>query len=374
MKADKYNLKLMPPMFGEWKPETGKQPIAMLMSGGVDSSVSAHLLKSAGWDVVGITMQIPVSCGAGTKGCCGADAALVAKELGIAHYYVDVLEAFEKLIIKPFRKSYSNGETPNPCIDCNSLLKFSLLWDFIEERFGITYVATGHYSRVVKERAETFLRRALDQSKDQSYFLCGITPERLKDLVLPLGGYSKEQIREMAKGLKLSVAEKSESMELCFAGEGDYRAVLDVELADKEGDMLDMDGNKIGVHKGIANYTIGQRRGLKFAGGEPLYVGRIDPTDNTVALGTRGQVCRKQICADRVNILIDSEYEFGRELLGKIRSGGYPRPCRLVSAGKDEMAAEFDEPQFGPCPGQRLVLYDKNDNVVAGGVILKSDI
>ncbi|MBN1456366.1 MAG: hypothetical protein JW912_00760, partial [Sedimentisphaerales bacterium] len=154
----------------------------------------------------------------------------------------------------------------------------------------------------------------------------------------------------------------------------DYRAVLDVELADKEGDMLDMDGNKIGVHKGIANYTIGQRRGLKFAGGEPLYVGRIDPSDNTVALGTRDQVCRKQILADRVNILIDSEYKLGGELFGKIRSGGYPKPCRLASVCKDKMVVEFDEPQFGPCPGQRLVLYDKSNNVVAGGIILKSDI
>jgi tRNA-uridine 2-sulfurtransferase len=374
MKIDKYNLKLMPPMFGEWKPDAGKQPIAMLMSGGVDSSVSAHLLKSAGWDVVGITMQIPVSCGAGTKGCCGAEAALVAKELGISHYYMDVLDAFEKLIIEPFRKSYSDGETPNPCIDCNSLLKFSLLWDFIEEQFGITHVATGHYARVVKEGDETFLRRAMNQSKDQSYFLCGITPERLKDLVLPLGEYSKEQIREMARDLDLSVAEKSESMELCFAGEGDYRAVLDVELADKEGDMLDMEGNKIGVHKGIANYTIGQRRGLKFAGGEPLYVGKINPADNTVALGTRDQVCRKQILADRVNILVDGEYKAGSELFGKIRSGGYPKPCRLTSACKDEMVVEFDELQFGPCPGQRLVLYDKSDNIVAGGIILRSDI
>jgi len=374
MKTDKYNLKLMSPMFGEWKPEANKRPIAMLMSGGVDSSVSAHLLKSAGWDVVGITMQIPVSCGAGTKGCCGADAALVAKELGINHYYVDVLEAFEKLIVEPFRKSYSNGETPNPCIDCNSLLKFSLLWDFVEEQFGIEHVATGHYARVVKEGDKTFLRRALDQSKDQSYFLCGITQERLKNLVLPLGEYSKEQIRRIAKDLNLSVAEKSESMELCFAGEGDYRAVLDVELADKKGDMLDMDGNKIGVHKGIANYTIGQRRGLKFAAGEPLYVGRIDPSDNTVALGTRDQVSRKQIYADRINVLVEGEYKTGMELLGKIRSGGHPKPCRLASAGRDEMAAEFDDPQFGPCPGQRLVLYDKSDNIVAGGVILKSDI
>jgi tRNA-uridine 2-sulfurtransferase len=138
--------------------------------------------------------------------------------------------------------------------------------------------------------------------------------------------------------------------------------------------MLDMDGNKIGVHKGIANYTIGQRRGLKFAGGEPLYVGRINPSDNSVTLGTRDQVCKKQILADRVNVLVDGEYKAGSKLFGKIRSGGYPKPCKLASVCKNEMAAEFDELQFGPCPGQRLVLYDKSDNIVAGGIILKSDI
>lgn len=369
MLSDKYKVNLVSPLFGEWEADSSKRPIAVLMSGGVDSSVCAHLLKEAGWDVVGITMQIPVSCGVGPKGCCGADAAMVANELGIKHYYVDLLEAFEKLIIEPFRKSYANAETPNPCVDCNTLLKFELVWELIEKQFGIEHVATGHYARVVHEGGQTFLRRGENHAKDQSYFLYGIKAERLKNFVLPLGEYSKGEIREIAKGLGLSVAEKAESMELCFAGEGDYRAVLGIKEAETEGDMLNMDGEKIGTHKGVANYTIGQRRGLGFAGGEPLYVGKIDAVNNTVSLGKREQVSRKAISAGEVNVLVESEYKAGGKLFGKIRSGGEPRACKLIGAESESMEVEFDEAVFGPCPGQRIVLYDENENVVCGGVI-----
>ncbi len=369
MLSDDYKVNLVSPLFGQWAPDASKKPIAVLMSGGVDSSVCAHLLKEAGWDVVGITMQIPVSCGVGPRGCCGADAAMVANELGIKHYYVDLLEAFEKLIIEPFRTSYANAETPNPCVDCNTLLKFELVWGLIEKEFGIKHVATGHYARVVHQGGQTFLRRSENHAKDQSYFLYGIKADRLKNFVLPLGEYSKEQIRQIAKGLNLSVADKAESMELCFAGEGDYRAVLEIKEAQTEGDMLNMEGEKIATHKGVANYTIGQRRGLGFAGGEPLYVGKIDAMNNTVSLGKRQQVSKKVIKADEVNVLIESEYKTGSKLFGKIRSGGEPMACRLVTAGGDSMTVEFDAAVFGPSPGQRIVLYDENENVVCGGVI-----
>lgn len=372
MLSDEYKVKLVSPLFGQWNPDANKKPIVVLMSGGVDSSVCAHLLKEAGWDVVGITMQIPVSCGVGPKGCCGADAAMVANEIGIKHYYVDMLEAFEKLIIEPFRTSYANAETPNPCVDCNTLLKFELVWELIEKEFGIKHVATGHYARVIHEGGQAFLRRGENHAKDQSYFLYGIKAQRLKGFVLPLGEYSKGQIRQIAKGLNLSVAEKAESMELCFAGEGDYRAVLGIKEAKTDGDMLNMEGEKIGTHKGVANYTIGQRRGLGFAGGEPLYVGKIDAVKNTVSLGKREQVSRKVIKADAVNVLVESEYNVGGRLFGKIRSGGEPRACTLVAAQGESMTVEFDEAVFGPSPGQRIVLYDKNENVVCGGKITRS--
>jgi len=170
----------------------------MLMSGGVDSSVTAGLLKSAGWDVLGVTMKIPVSCDTGSRGCCGADAAFVCDELNIPHYFVDVTEAFDHLIIRTFRESYSQGQTPNPCVDCNSLLKFALLWDLLEETFGIANLATGHYARVVHEGGQVYLRRARDKGKDQSYFLYGIARRRLPNFMLPLGDMPKPQVRAVA--------------------------------------------------------------------------------------------------------------------------------------------------------------------------------
>ena len=371
MRAEnRYNIKLLPPTFAPWEPtKSANRQVAVLMSGGVDSSVTAHLLKSAGWEVLGITMKIPVACDTGIRGCCGADAAFVCHELGIPHYFVDVTEAFQDVIIQPFREAYSRGQTPNPCVDCNTFLKFSLVWDELQEEFGILRVATGHYSKVIHDDPNVYLRRARDKDKDQSYFLYGIPSHRLPNLVLPLGDLTKHQVRAMAAELRLSVAEKAESMELCFAGEQDYRLALEDEATNRPGDMMDMQGHKIGVHKGIANYTLGQRRGLGFAGGKPLYVGRIDAAVNTVALGTREEVSTRAVRAACRNTLLPERLTPDARLFGKIRSYGDPRPCRLMDLTPDSMTVEFDEAQFAPCPGQRLVLYDEQENVVAGGVI-----
>jgi len=370
MSANKWNIKLLEPSLskGKSKKENSRQ-IAVLMSGGVDSSVSAYLLKEQGWDVLGITMKIPVSCNTGKRGCCGADAAFVCNDLNIPHYFVDVTEAFEELIIKPFCQSYANGQTPNPCVDCNTFLKFSLLWDFLQQTFGITYLATGHYARVSKSNGRASLGRAKDKAKDQSYFLYGIALEKLTKLVLPLGELTKEKVRSLAAGLNLTVAEKPESMELCFAGEGDYRDALTDIHANQPGDITDMHGNKIGTHKGIANYTFGQRRGIGFAGGVPLYVGRIDASRNTIALGRREEMDCHTIKANRINTLIPEEFVVGRQFFGKIRSYADPQPCKIVNVNKTAMTVEFDQPQFAPCPGQRLVLYNSNDNIIAGGTI-----
>jgi len=341
------------------------------MSGGVDSSVAAHLLAEDGWDVLGITMKIPVSSSINTRGCCGADAAFVCNQLNIPHYFVDVTEAFEQLIIERFRQSYAKGQTPNPCVDCNTFLKFSLVWDFLQQEFGISYLATGHYAKVLKTENHTRLCRARDRAKDQSYFIYGIPGEKLERFLLPLGNLTKDRVRSMAARLNLSVADKAESMELCFAAERDYRAVLTAVEAHRCGDITDMQGNKIATHKGIANYTLGQRRGIGFAGGKPLYVGKIDPETNTIALGSREEISSRTIVANRINALIPEELALHKRFFGKIRSYGDPRPCTLVEAGENHIKVEFDEPQFAPCPGQRLVLYDKCDNVVAGGAIFK---
>jgi len=370
MTEDKWGIKLWPPSFSKWSPkkETSQQ-IAVLMSGGVDSSVTAHLLRETGWEVLGITMKIPISCDTGGRRCCGAEAAIVCKELDIPHYFVDVTMAFNKLIIKRFRQSYSKGQTPNPCVDCNSLLKFSLLWDFLEQKFGIGYLATGHYARVLKSGNEFQLGRAKDKTKDQSYFLYGIGRRKLPYFVLPLGELTKERVREIAAQQYLKVAEKDESMELCFAGEGDYRKALSGEEANQSGDITDMQGNKIGTHKGISNYTLGQRKGIGFAGGRPLYVGRIDAQANTIALGDREEISFRTIKANQINILIPEKLITGERFFGKIRSYGEPQPCRIIDVCEETFSVEFDEPQFAPCPGQKLVLYDNADNIVAGGTI-----
>lgn len=371
MTVDKWNIKLLRSSFFPWQPrkEAVKQ-IAVLMSGGVDSSTAAYLLREQGWDVLGITMKVPVSVSANSRLCCGADAAFVCSELDIPHYFVDVTEAFEEIIIEPFRQSYASGQTPNPCVDCNTLLKFSLVWDFLEEKFGIHYLATGHYARVYKTDGRVYLGRAKDKAKDQSYFLYGIASQRLENLVLPLGELTKEKVRLIAADVNLPVAEKPESMELCFAGEGDYRAALTDVASAQGGDITDMQGNRIATHKGIANYTLGQRRGIGFAGGKPLYVGKIDAEKNTIALGTRDEVSFRTVSANQVNALIPDELVVGGQFFGKIRSYVDSHPCKLIAVNEDAVTVEFDQPQFAPCPGQRLVLYNTKDYIVAGGTII----
>ena len=384
MQADKYSIRLMSPSFAPWAPEKASskaapyamkgvwepKQIAVLMSGGVDSSVAAHLLKEDGWEVLGITMKIPVSCDTKTRGCCGADAAFVCNELNIPHYFIDVTEVFKRLIIDRFRQSYARGETPNPCVDCNTLLKFSLVWDFLQEKFGISYLATGHYARIIKTTDQVRLGRAKNKDKDQSYFLYGITKEKLERFVLPLGELTKDEVRSIAAQLNLSVADKPESMELCFAGENDYRAALTIAEANQAGDITDMRGNKLGTHRGIANYTLGQRRGIGFAGGKPLYVGKIDAQTNTIALSTKEEISFRTVRANQVNILIHGELIRNKRLFGKIRSYGALQPCKIIEVNGNDVTVEFDEPQFAPCPGQKLVLYNSNDNIIAGGTIV----
>jgi tRNA-specific 2-thiouridylase len=372
MVNSKCNIRLLEPSLSPWQPKKQhSKQIVVLMSGGVDSSVCAYLLKEQGWEVLGITMKIPVSCDTERRGCCGADAAFVCDELDIPHYFVDVAEPFQELIIERFRQSYSEGETPNPCVDCNSFLKFSLLWDFLTRTFGINYLATGHYARISKIDEQMYLGMAKDKTKDQSYFLYGIILEKLAGLVFPLGELTKEKVRSIAAGLSLTVAEKPESMELCFAGEGDYRAALNCAEASRHGDITDMQGNRIGTHKGIANYTLGQRRGIGFAGGEPLYVGRIDAKANTISLGTRQQVSSRTVRANQINVLIPGELVTNARFSGKIRSYGQSRGCKLIDVGQADITVEFDQPQFAPCPGQRLVLYNSDNNIVAGGTICR---
>ena len=362
---------LMPPSLEPYTPAAPpSRRIAVLMSGGVDSSMTAYLLRQSGLEVFGITMKVPVSCEGPAAGCCGADAAFVCRQLGIAHYFVDVTQSFRRLVIEAFRRDYAEGRTPNPCVDCNTRLKFSLVWDLVERAFGVGRLATGHYARIEDSPDGPRLARGADRAKDQSYFLYGIAAARLSQLSLPLGDRTKDEVRSMARRIKLDVAEKSESMELCFAGQGDYRMALSAEQADRCGDLTDMAGNRIGEHRGISNYTLGQRKGLGFAGGKPLYVGRIDPCRNTVALGTRQEVSFERIAAGEPNVLIRGQYMANTPAFGKVRSYGQPQPCTIETAEPDGFTVQFDEPCFAPCPGQRLVLYNAQGQIIAGGVIM----
>jgi len=364
------NLHIFPLSFSPWRETDSKRGIAVLMSGGVDSSVTAMLLKESGWNALGITMKIPVAENCNHKRpCCGAEAAIVCNELGIPHYFLDVEDAFRRYVIEPFQHAYMEGRTPNPCIDCNTFLKFGLVWKFLEKTFGIAHLATGHYARVVTVAHEARLARAVDQTKDQSYFLYGIPRSRIVRLVLPLGDLKKREVRSLAREAKLSVADRDESMELCFAGEDNYRQALAPPGKRTKGPILDTAGNVLAQHDGIFNYTLGQRKRLGVAAGEPRYVVRIHPEEHAVIVGTREEASSKQVCAENISILISEQLGRGNILLGKIRSRGEPEPCEVSKVEAGTIRVQFETPQFAPCPGQRLVLYNKTGQVVAGGTI-----
>jgi len=234
------------------------------------------------------------------------------------------------------------------------------------------YLATGHYARVEQEGERFFLSRGKDPSKDQSYFLYGVARRRLPRLLLPLGGYSKEDVRALAREAALPVAEKSESMEICFAGEGDYRRLLDGRSL-PPGLIVDEDGEPLGAHRGIANYTVGQRKGLGISSRDGLHVLRIDPGRNAVIVGPRERAFRRRVRASNVNILFPEPPAEGALLFGKTRSRGEPLPCDLLRMDENVLEVLFHEPQFAPTPGQRLVLYDAGGRVAAGGVIEYSE-
>lgn len=368
-------MKLEPPTLRPWAP--GPDPerdVAVLMSGGVDSSVTALLLKQAGWNVVGVTMRIPVARSCDFKrSCCGNEAVYVCRELDLPHLFLDVRAEFAEHVIEPFRRAYAAGRTPSPCVECNTTFKFGLVWDHIETELGVRRIATGHYARVAELGGRWSLCRAAEKARDQSYFLYGIRAGRLAGLMLPLGELPKAEVRRRAADSGLPVARRQDSMELCFAGEGDYRNALGPG-ASEPGDIIDPSGRVIGRHEGIAHYTHGQRRGLGIAAPEPLYVLGILPETNTVVAGSRADALRRVISAGEVNVLDDGLHRVGARLLGKIRSGGDPAPCEILEAGAGELTVRFDEPLFAPSPGQKLVLYDELERVIAGGTISGSRV
>jgi len=347
------------------------------MSGGVDSSTAAAMLRRAGRDVVGVTMLIPSGLGpdcggAELRACCGSGASEIARQLGIPHYFIDVRDEFRAHVLDPFRAAYRGGRTPSPCIDCNTFIKFGAVMSILREQLGIEQVATGHYARVVEYADGLGLCAGIDSTKDQSYFLYGIRREMLPRLLFPLGGQTKERTRELAAACGLDFSNREESVELCFAGQGDYRAALGNSPDAGPGDVLDTVGRVIGRHKGISHYTIGQREGLGVASGVPLYVVDIDCEANTVVLGDREAAGSRVVRAHRLNVLAPGSITGGGRCFGKVRYRQGADSCTVVDLGGEEMTVAFEKPQHGVTPGQHLVLYSESGRVLAGGEILRA--
>jgi tRNA-specific 2-thiouridylase len=348
------------------------------MSGGVDSSVAAALLLQAGYEVIGMTMQIwPASAPADdTGGCCSLaaveDARRVCDRLGIPYYVTNLRDEFQKRVIDEFVAEYAAGRTPNPCITCNRYLKFeSLLQRALE--LEADYVATGHYARLADgPDGRRWLLRGADPGKDQSYALYSLTQEQLRRTLLPVGHLEKTEVRRLAAELGLGVAQKPDSQEICFIHDNDYRRYLREEagISEQPGPFVNRAGQRLGTHRGLPFYTVGQRRGLGLATGEPMYVIALDPERNAVVVGPRSELGASGLIARHLNWIALDPAILPRAATVKIRYNARPVACRIELAEADTVRVIFAQPQDAVAPGQAAVFYD--DDVVLGGGIIDS--
>lgn len=358
------------------------EKVVIGMSGGVDSSVAAYLLKKAGYDVIGVTMQIWQENGIEEQeeegGCCGLsavdDARRVANALGIPYYVMNFRGEFQKNVIDYFVDEYTKGRTPNPCIACNRYVK----WESLLKRsldIGADYIATGHYARIDKlPNGRYAIKKSVTAAKDQTYALYNLTQEQLSKTLMPVGEYTKDEIREIAKGINLRIANKPDSQEICFVSDNDYAGFIEKEKGKtfEKGDFIDVDGNVVGQHNGIIHYTIGQRKGLGLSLGKPVFVVDILPDTNQVVVGDNKDVFAKGLLADRLNFMAIEEPEIGQEvrLVAKIRYNHEGAPCTIKRVDEEHCEVIFDEPQRAITPGQAVVFYE-GDYVAGGGTILK---
>ncbi len=349
------------------------------MSGGVDSSVAAYLLKEQGYEVTGVTMQIwqdmPDTLQEEEGGCCGLraaeDARRVANAIGIPHYVMNFKQEFREKVMDYFTAEYLRGRTPNPCIACNRYVK----WESLLKKslaLGADYIATGHYARV--ERLETgryAIRNSVTAAKDQTYALYNLTQEQLAHTKMPVGEFTKDQIREIAEKLGLAVAHKKDSQEICFIPDHDYAGFIDRECGGcvpPPGNFVSPQGEILGKHRGITHYTVGQRKHLGIALGFPVFVTKIRPATNEVVLGTDAEVYADRLYANQLNFMALPDFTDGMELVAKIRYYHAGSPCVVRRTGEDEICCEFKEPVRAVTPGQAVVLYT-GDYVAGGGTI-----
>ena len=349
--------------------------VVVAMSGGVDSSVAAALLRDQGYQVIGATLRLWPPAGADTPGgCCGLDgveeARRVAQVLGIPHYVLDMADVFAQEVVWHFCAEYLRGRTPNPCVRCNRFVKFDALLHKAGE-LGADLVATGHYARIEQADGGYLLKKGLDSSRDQSYVLYAMAQRQLSRTLMPLGGLAKERVRQMARGLGLPVAGRAESRELCFAPDGDYgrflRAVWPQAIG--PGPILDGEGNVLGEHAGVLHYTVGQRRGLGVSRGGPWYVVAIDGERNALVVGAREEVYGRELIASDVCWIADEPPRWPTGLKARIRYRHQEADAEVAPLPGGEVArVVFRRPQLAVAPGQAVVFY-RDDVVVGGGTI-----
>ena len=349
------------------------------MSGGVDSSVAAYLLKEQGYDVIGVTMQIwqeEDACSVEENGgCCGLsaveDARRVASALEIPYYVMNFKKEFRENVIDYFTDEYLSGRTPNPCIACNRYVK----WEALLNRsmaIGVEYIATGHYARIERlANGRYTLRRSATLAKDQTYALYNLTQEQLAHTLMPVGAYAKDEIRSIAEKIGLLVADKPDSQDICFVPDGDYASFIRENTGREipEGNFVTPDGKILGRHKGIIHYTVGQRKGLGLALGYPAFVLEIRPDTNEVVIGTYEESLTHTVRADRINFMSVEDLTEPRRVFAKIRYNHKGAWCTVEKTGEDEIVCRFEEPQRAVTPGQAVVLYDR-EYVLGGGTIL----
>lgn len=348
------------------------------MSGGVDSSVAAYLMKQSGCDCIGVTMKLFNNEDAGVSRehtCCSLDdvedARNVAFGLGIPFYVFNFSERFEDCVIKRFVEAYEAGMTPNPCIDCNRFLKFDKLYQRAKE-LGCDLIVTGHYARIEKDEAEGryLLKKAVDETKDQSYVLYSMTQEQLAHTAFPLGSMEKTQTRSIAAEQGFINAGKHDSQDICFVKEGSYADFIEAYTGRKfpEGDFVDSDGKVMGRHKGLIRYTIGQRKGLGLSVPEPVYVCRLDMENNRVVLGSSKELFSRTLIAKDINLISVPAIKGTARLKAKVRYRQKEQWADVTQTDADTLRVEFEEPQRAITKGQAVVLYD-GETVVGGGTI-----